>query len=361
MGFSKVISNIDSIFFSLDIVDYEKNNRELLDYLEEKKESAKVDRMNEQRAMLGDKVFTIMPNGARFHAYILHNDSLEIKLAQNRSNSKNNYPVTIRIKSLYLWQNGFLDAYIETIEYLKTVIKGEILAEKLSRADLCCHTDNLKFETLYDIYEGWKGNFRKVEYFTYNRRTTGFSFGSFKEKNVMCRVYDKSLEIKTSKKTWFNEIWEKENMDIDNVWNVEFQVGRKFFKDYGIESVQDFVLKVRSIWEYLTKEWICYINNDNSRVERCTIKESWKDIQNAYLDYCYTTIIKREKQVNTKAEQLIPLLVGVLTSYGACKQKIVLDRVINDFKEDLRKYLEEKKDNMPVEQIFLDKLEYFFS
>ncbi|MCT4606656.1 MAG: hypothetical protein N4A64_11235 [Marinisporobacter sp.] len=356
-----VLSNIDSIFFSIDVSNYEEKNADLLQKLEEGKEQAKADTQTDKIIILGDKNFELLPNGARFHAYILHNDTLELKLAQNRSKNGNNYPVSVRIKSLFLWEKGFIDAYMEVIEYLKTIIKGEFIAEKISRADLCCHTDSLKFYTLCDIYESWKGNFRKVEYFTYNRKTTGFTFGSFKEKNVMCRVYDKTLEITTSNKTWFKEIWLKEGMDIENIWNVEFQVGRKFFKNYGVESVQDFILKMRAIWEYLTKEWINYIDLDNSRVERCSIKACWKEIQDAYLNYCYQQIIKREKQVNTKAEELIPLLVGVLTSYGACKQKIVLDRVIDDFKEDMRKYLQEKKENIPIEKIFFDKLEFLFS
>lgn len=356
-----MISNIDSIFFSLDIKNYEKNNKELLLFLESEKEESKEDRQLENIIKLGEKKFTILPNGARFHAYIIHNDSLEIKLSQNRSKSKNNYPVSIRIKSLYLWEKGFLNAYMETIEYIQTIIKGDIIADKLSRADLACHTDKLKFETMLDIHENWRGNFRKVEHYFYNRKLNGFTFGSFNDLNIMCRIYDKSLEIKTSGKTWFNEIWTSQDMDIENVWNVEFQVGRKFFREHNIETVNDFIVHMRGIWEYLTKDWITYINLDNSRKERCTTKDEWLEIQKTYQTYCNYVPIKREKQLNKDADNLIPLLVGVLTSYGACKQKIVLDKVIDDFKDDLDRYLKDKKDNVPVEQLFYDKLEYMYS
>ena len=356
-----MISNIDSIFFSIDVKEYDTNNIDLLKLLEESKEIAKADRVTEKIIELGGKKFIVMPNGARFHAYILHNDSLEIKFSQNRSKSKDNYPVAIRIKSLYLWEKGFLDSYTETLEFLKTIIKGDFIAEKISRADLCCHVDFLKFESMADITLSWRGNFKKTEHYFFNRKLNGLTFGTFAEKNVMCRIYDKSLEIKTSGKTWFNDIWQKSNMDIDNVWNVEFQVGRKFFKEHSIESVHDFILKMRGIWEYLTKDWISFINLDDDNVSRCTTKEAWIKIQNAYLDYCNFSPIKREKQLNRNAELLIPLLVGVLTSYGACKQNIVLDRVVNEFKEDLDKYLKEKKDNIPVEKLFFEKLEYMYS
>lgn len=356
-----MISNIDSIFFSIDVKNYDSNNEELLKLLEKSKEIAKNDRVTKKIIELGDKKFTILPNGARFHAYILHNDSLEIKFSQNRSKSKDNYPVAVRIKSLYLWEKGFINSYLETIEFLKTIINGDFIAAKISRADLCCHVDFLKFESMADITLSWRGNFKKVEHFFYNRKLNGLTFGSFAEKNVMCRIYDKSLEIKTSGKTWFNDIWLNSKMDIENVWNIEFQVGRKFFKEHSIETVQDFIIKMRGIWEYLTKDWITFINLDDENISRCTTKEIWLKVQDAYLDYCNFEPIKREKQLNRNAELLIPLLVGVLTSYGACKQNIVLDRVLKEFKDDLELYLKEKKESVPVEKLFFDKLEYMYS
>lgn len=356
-----MISNIDSIFFSIDVEKYDLNNSDLLNLLEKSKEDAKNNKMIDKVIELGGKKFTILPNGARFHAYILHNDSFEVKFSQNRSKNKDNYPVAIRIKSLFLWEKGFISAYMETIDYLKTVVKGEFIAEKISRADLCCHVDFLKFDSLHDIYHCWRGNFKKVEHYFFNRKLNGLTFGSFSEKNIMCRIYNKSLEIKTSGKTWFNDIWQKSNMNIDNVWNIEFQVGRKFFKEHSIETVQDFIIKMRGIWEYLTKDWITFINIDDENISRCTTKDLWLKVQDSYLDYCNFKPIKREKQLNRNAELLIPLLVGVLTSYGACKQNIVLDRVIKDFKEDLNTYLKDKKDNVPIEKLFYDKLEYIFS
>lgn len=356
-----MISNIDSIFFSLDIKDYDKNNSELLSYLEISKDEAKENKTVDKIIELNGKKFIILPNGARFHAYILHNDSMEIKLGQARSNSKNNYPVSIRIKSLLLWEMGFINAYMFVMEYIQSLIKGDVIGEKLSRADLCCHTDKFKIETLEDIYENWRGTFRKVEHYFYNRKLNGLTFGSFEDKKIMCRIYDKSLEIKTSQKTWFNDIWQQNNMDIEKVWNIEFQLGRTFFKEYEIENVQDLIIRLRTIWEHLTTRWISFIIHDDENISRCSTKDVWKDIQKAYLDYANVNLIKREKQVNRNAETLIPLLVGVLTSYGACKNKIVLDKVIKDFKEDLYKYLKDKKGNIPIEKIFYDKLEFLYS
>jgi hypothetical protein len=117
---------------------------------------------------------------------------------------------------------------------------------------------------------------------------------------------------------------------------------------------------MRGIWEKLTGSWINFIELDNERKSRCSIREEWLNIQSAYLDFCLQEPIKREVQKNYDAEKLIPLIVGVLTSYGACKQKIVLDKVIEDFKKDVDKYLKDKKGDIPIEKVFYDKLEYLY-
>jgi len=351
------ISNIDSFFFSMDFEEYNAENKELLNTLAELKEKAQEDRMIETYITLNCRKFKLLPNGSRFHAYILHNDSLEIKVASNRSKSKNNFPVAIRLKSMLLWEKGFLDAYMETEQFITSLFNGEVKGNKISRADLCCHTDDL-FPT--SNLEVWRGRFRKIELFTYNRAINGLVFGSFKENNVMCRIYDKTLEIKSSGKAWFNEIWSKQDMNINNVWNIEFQVGRKFFKEHNIESSQDFIIQMRGIWEKLTGNWINLVNLDDDRKSRCSVHDTWLEVQKAFKEFCLQEPIKREKLKEYDAKKLMPLLVGVLTSYGASYQQITLYRVLDQFKEDLKEYLEEKKDNVPLEQLFLDKLEYIF-
>lgn len=354
------LPNIDSIFFSIDISDFENNNRSLLNYLERKKEIAKEDRTDKVIVHLEkDKKFQILPNGLRFHSYVLHNDSYEIKISKNRSKSKNNFPVGIRIKSMKLWQRGYISAYEECIDFLKLVFKGNIIAEKLSRADICCHTDEVYIDSV-DI-TSFRGNFKKNEIYMNNRTVNGMTFGSFNDKNILCRIYDKSLEIKTSNKTWFYDIWKKATGNIEKIWNVEFQLGRKFFRDRKIETVQDFILKTKTIWTYLTTEWISFINHDDMNITRCSTRLNWSKLITVYDNYVGLELIKIEKQRNRNAEKLIPQLVGVFTSYGACNTIISPDKLMEQFKADMKKYLKERKDNIQPEQFILDRLEYLFS
>jgi len=356
-----MLSNIDSIFFSLDFNEYDNNNQDLIKNLELAKEQSKENKLNETIIDLAGKKFVILPNGARFHAYILHNDSMELKIAHGRSSSLTNYPVSIRIKSLKLWEDGFISAYEDTIETVKSIIKGEIIAEKISRADMCVHVDNFKLDNLNELYHSWRGTFRKVEHYFYNRKLNGITFGTFQDKNVMCRIYDKSLEIKSSNKLWFKTIWTKAGMDPENVWNIEYQIGRKYFKDREIETVTEFVVHMRGIWEELTTKFVSFIEQTDNNISRCPLKPEWEQITKAYQTYYQKVPIKREKQLNKRSEALIPLLIGVLTSYGACNLNVNMDKLFHQIKTDTKEYLHDRKDNIPIEQIILDKIEYMYS
>lgn len=353
------ISNVDSLFFSIDIKDFEEHNKTLLQVLAFKKDEAKADTMKEVFLDLGIYKFHILPNGLRFHAYILHNENLSISISQARSKSKNNYPVAIRIKSIMLWQYGYIEAYTKTMEIIQNIFKGIIIDEKISRADLCCHIDNLNI-TASD-FNNFRGNFKKNELFFTNRKLTGITFGTFTEKNCMLRIYDKSLEIKTSGKTWFNLIWTGHDMDIENVWNVEFQVGRTFFKEHNIETIQDFILKARAIWEKLTTEYCCLIIPDDSNISRCSTNPIWLELQQSYNTFIKTELIKREKQMRCRADELLPLLTGVLLSYGACNFNLSIDDTLEDFKNALKVYLAEKKDNADINKLLFDRMQYIYS
>lgn len=353
------IANVDSLFFSIDIKDYEKNNKELIQLLELYKLQAKADTLQDTYLDYKTYRFKIMPNGLRFHSFILHNEIISISISAHRSTSKENYPVSVRLKSLFLWQKGYLQAYEDSINILKDIFKGDFISEKISRADICCHTDNLQL-TINDI-NNFRGTFKKNEIFMTNRKLSGLTFGTFTEKSVMLRIYNKSLEIKTSGKTWFNQIWEKQKMNIDNVWNVEFQIGRSFFKEHNIETVADFSVKSRAIWEQLTASYCCYVNLDNDNISRCSIKVEWQVIQTAYKDYIKQTLIKRDKQMRCTADELLPLLTGVLISYGAYKMNFSLQDVLDDFNIDLKNYLKEKKDNANISELILKRSQYIYS
>ncbi|SHJ54495.1 hypothetical protein [Paramaledivibacter caminithermalis] len=346
------IPNIDTLIATIDIEDYDIRAYALLLTLEELKEEAK-NKLKESIASkvqvkIGNMTFEVLPNGSRHHAYILHNDLYEVKLARYRSSSGDSYPVFVKIKSACLWSKGYRKAWEDIKSFINKYV-GEVLTNKISRLDICCHTDELQL-TSSDI-DRFSGKFRSDEIYRSDRKLSGFTFGSGKNKNVFCRIYNKTLEVKQKRqKTWFFDIWEKQNMDIENVWNVEFQLGRKFFKKHEIETVEKAFKQLKPMWEYCTTLWITMRDLTNTRKDRCDINETWLRLQDTFKNFEGKELITRDKQLERESEVLIPSIMGYLTTYSARSNiKDLGDSLMNVINKGLN-YLENaKKSNFTIE------------
>lgn len=317
-----IVPNLDSVFYSVKIKDYQENMLSILIDLEKKQLEAKEKNKN-ITISIGDENFELLPNGARTFKYILHNNRYEIKLAQFYSSSSSNFPIFIRLKSEFLWEQRF-SAYVRNLKFIEDNF-GEVLAVKLSRIDMCCHVDLIDMNKIelkrFVTRSKWKevhkeDSLKSEEYYT-GKNLTGLSLG---KTPIRFRIYDKSLEIvQSSKKTWFYVLWMKNNVkDVDSVVNVEFQLNRKFFKEFGIDTFDDFNRRINTIWEYLTSKWLRYVNIDHARLEECTTNSTWKKIQDAYnKDWKAFEGIERVKQKKANADMLLNMIKHYSINHAA--------------------------------------------
>lgn len=323
-----MIANIDTLVFTIDIDDYDNVCKPLLHILDDIKQIAKknISEMNGEKSMIeiGNMTFEVKSVGVRMYAFILHNDMYEIQLAQHRSKSEYNYPVFIRIKSECLWSQGFL----ESVSFIKSWVAkniGEIKTTKISRADLCCHTDSIRLR--FDDIEKFKSRCREQNCFMHDRALSSLNFGSRATQKVYARIYDKSLEIQEKRhKTWFRDIWESKGLNPDKVWNIEFELNREFFTDYYIDTVDDFIDKIKTIWRYLTVEWLSLVDFnreiiDRKHIDRCTINKAWLSLRSAFDNFMGYALIKRVKQLSHDASAMVPQIIGCLSSFASkCSQ-----------------------------------------
>ncbi|WDV44505.1 hypothetical protein PV797_13390 [Clostridiaceae bacterium M8S5] len=315
-----MITNIDTLIATLDILDYDNAFKGLIMDLSIKKMEAKSLVKNNSFETVTTKIanmeFEVYPNGSRHHAFILHNDCYEVKIANFRSKSLDTYPVHIKIKSACLWEKGYIKAWEDICEIIST--QGQITANKVSRVDLCCHTDKFKFTT-GDI-EKFVGKYRSDAIYRSDRALSGFVFGTGKSQTIMARIYNKSLEIKQkNNKLWFRDIWNKFNMDIENVWNVEFELCRKFFKQCGFETVEHVFDNLKSLWHYCTNEWLRFTEGDTTRNTRSNLDHVWSELQKAFSKTRTNGLIRKYKRMSRDAEKLVPSVIGYVTSY--CSKK----------------------------------------
>jgi len=345
------IPNIDTLCATIDINNYgysdieKKDTNDIIIKLENEKYEAKEktrDNMNYKHIIqIGNQAFQILPNGSRGYAYILHNDSYEVKMAQYRSGKESFYPVFIRIKSECLWSLGVEKAWNTIKEWITENI-GDIKANKINRIDLCCHTDELQLDDS-DI-ETFEGKYLLDTIYRFRRRISTMMFGSGTTGKIIARIYNKTLEvIQKRQKLWFLDLWKDKGLDPDRVWNVEFEISRDFLKELRYESVEDTLQSLKSLWQYCTKAWLIKKNLDRSRIENCTIDERWLSVQKAFNMFEGKGLIQRDKQLETSAFALIPGTIGNITSFAARAEITDIDELFKMIKSQGAKYLNRKE------------------
>ncbi|MFP3354916.1 hypothetical protein R0K04_26565, partial [Pseudoalteromonas sp. SIMBA_153] len=70
-------------------------------------------------------------------------------------------------------------------------------------------------------------------------KLTGFTFGAGGE--FSARLYDKTEEIKNSKKDFFNDVWRESGWDGETtIWRLEFQPRQAPVKEFGLLEPNEF-------------------------------------------------------------------------------------------------------------------------
>jgi len=341
-----MIANIDTLVISFDVLDYDKSIGYYSKSLEESKEKSRNYMYNNESkretVQFGNVKFEVMANGARMYAYLIHNDLIEIRLAKIRSNNKDTLPIVVSFKSTLLWSKG-LNAYFYAERIINNVF-GSIKTTKISRVDMALHMDKYTHDQLH--LDEFIGQFKKDSIHRFDRKIETLYFGSRKTQKVLCRIYNKTREvIETKSKLWFFDIWEKENLDIMNVWNVEFELHRDFLREINIDTFTDLIDNLKGIWYYLTHEWIRHIDMSTAtRRERCHVRPIWHDIQDGYNKFDMDGYIDRDLQRLRDLNKYVPGAVGYLTSLSAMSGIDDVDDAMAFLRYEMDRYFTIKKE-----------------
>lgn len=350
------IPMIDTLEFGVMVEMHAESKTALRTMLAEKKEEASRYRANntsdKATIEIGYKTFEVMPNGKPFYAFLLHNTEYEIDTIQHDSKNPAHYPFKVKIKSEALWSMGPDIAYNNIIEWLENNF-GHVETTKISRADLCCHTD--AFSISHNEVKHFKGLFRKKSIEENNRNITGINFGR-RGSLIYCRIYDKKLEVDTKlTKKWFYKVWADAGSDCLNAWNIEFELRRTLFVCYGLETVEDFFDHLKSIWIRCTHKWLVKTLFDRTRIENSTIDPVWEQISHVFDEFESLPLIKKEDQEEAGAKALIPQYAGLFTTIAAKRGLDESENASKELFEDIKKYYESKK-GLSIEDVIAEKM-----
>jgi hypothetical protein len=145
------------------------------------------------------------------------------------------------------------------------------------------------------------------------------SFAAGRSTDIRVSGYDKTKEIKSSGKEWFKDIWARhEGYDAASpVWRNEFQWGRTFLKEMGIETVEDLLAGLGGLWAY-SMGWFSFrtVNpTDMRNRSRWAVAPWWLALSTwRAVD---VEPLPRVKVVRPSARQLLSGFMGYLTSWMA--------------------------------------------
>lgn len=352
------LSNIDTLQFSLDFKDYDNSISNYLEALESKKLLAQEYRSNYDSAKpiieINGFYFEVLPNGSKGYAYILHNSDFEIDFAICRSSNDDNYPVFVRIKQAVLWSLTIKEAYSIICNWLIEFL-GNIKSEKINRVDLCCHTDCIDFSKYDYTYFRTRATNKNIR--LHGSTVNGFEFGS-RSGLIFCRIYNKTLEVSEKKSsTWFFDVWEEQQANTANVWNVEFELKRDFLREYNIETVNDMLKQAQSIWHYLTSKWLVLTEKNCTRLENCETVKEWAQFSNAFTSFGNVQFIRKDKQMLADKKTLVSQICGYIRSYAALENNVDLYSVFETLFADISEYLNDSKKDF--ESLVLDKAKLY--
>jgi len=328
--------------------------------LELKRTAQSAERSEQPKAQLkiGDHLFEVMDKGARRFAYVLVNNWFRISIPSSADSSLPMAYVQISSEVLTLAEPG---AAMESLGFVVNTLGLVQGAPQISRVDPC-----LDFVSKQDMdawgRESWVTRARNVNRHYDGKEFSGWSIGV--GGSMGARLYNKTLEIKKSKKTYLYPIWESAGWDLmDAVWRLEFEIKRDVLKELQIFSFGDLIKNMAGLWQYATSEWLRLgiPNSNDSTQSRWPCHPLWSSLLCTECwgnDQEYAPISRVRKQRVPRDETLFINGLAPITSFMAREGITDLDEGLGTFIHRLVKYHEmrDKSTLKPLEKYVQQKV-----
>lgn len=243
---------------------------------------------------VGRQDFRVLGHGAKNATFVLANDYVTFKLQPRAPEPLPT--LTAELRSLFLWQQGAFDAIAEAEEMVSHMVEWDTLGGRVPQRIRVSRCD------LTVDFQGWipraedEARFirraRKIDIHHDGNRFSGFSFG---RGHISARLYDKTLEIEGSDKTWFRELWRTSAPTVFDpaapVWRLEYQLRRAGLRGFENEDAaaegqvrrgppildqpNDVFASARQLWVYLCEEWLS-LREPRTETSRKILTPEWQ-------------------------------------------------------------------------------------
>lgn len=268
-----------------------------LDHLKELSQDADEDVPTSWR-FVSETLYVKAHGSGRQWAWILHCPSLHLDVGKGKLNG---IVAKARLSSSLLWELGPEKSLATLYAFLVSFLGGESFTLQVSEVHLCVDVAGWDItladaEAFVSRSRGRKSHLVRQEedeispddewetpeldVNTNGRLCTGFEFS--KKAPHSCVVYDKTKELRRSRKDWMQAVWLKNGWDgVSRVIRVEFRYEREVLRELQVEDAFAFFDQLPGLWAYSTQCWLRHTTPDRSDPNkwRWPPSEVWQAVQ----------------------------------------------------------------------------------
>lgn len=275
---------------------------------------------------LGDNPegFILQPHGWRGYPIWLRSSRIELMLGAVEPFP----PVFIQWHSPFIHAHGVEDAVSMVDVWLDDAVMEVSALLRVARLDLYCD------------FQGWVPAAQNLSHFSCRatrrrlfevprqahlsgRRFSGFTFG---KGDVVCRIYDKTLEMAGRDQHWQDEVWQGRRPELP-VWRVEFQFRRRALRRFCLETLDQALRSRQELWEY-GMGWISLRrpgrDSNRSRWHEAPV---WADLRLASVGSPSSPLVRQRVRAASQ-DRLVRGFIGYASSLGALSPDDHLEAVL---------------------------------
>lgn len=202
----------------------------------------------------------------------------EFHVMGRRRTAKGSAIAQVKLFSFGLANDGAAELW-QHVRYVLSELGG-LTPLAVSRADVCVDfqgwtprpSEMLNVVTPVN-YRGTHGTEKQVQTYAFGKRT-------------VLRVYNKTEELKASKKDWLVDLWRQNEFyspDSD-VWRIEFQAASEVLKELGIYGVEQLIERQAAMLDYGLRWAQLRVPTSDQTKKRWPEDPRWAELRNALFD-----------------------------------------------------------------------------
>ena len=200
---------------------------------------------------IGGHLFEVKDKGKGRYPYVLVDNCYHLQVSRNSAKS---LPLAhVQLSSELLTALSVTEAE-QVLRYIVNTLGKVDDDVQISRVDLFADfVSDVSMESWHR--EAWVTRAQDIDTYSRQGAFTGWSIGLGGA--IGARLYDKTLELKKSRKDYLRPLWSAAGWEPDqSVWRLEFQFRREALKELGVTPLPSLLTQRAGLWHYATGSWL---------------------------------------------------------------------------------------------------------